>query len=72
MDRYVFIIVVIVIVMGFSLLNNYFKFKSRSDKSLKNLDSRLAKLEDLEERIQVLEKIVTDKKYNLRQEIDDL
>ena len=72
MDRYVFIIVVIVIVMGFSLLNNYFKFKSRSDKSLKNLDSRLAKLEDLEERIQVLEKIVTDKKYNLRREIDDL
>jgi hypothetical protein len=72
MDRYTFVIIIVGLSIAYSLLNNYFKFKSKSDQSMKELDSRIQKIEDLEKRIQVLEKIVTDNKYDLKREIDDL
>ena len=49
--------------------------KSYLDNKVVNLDafeSRLDKVEKLEERIQILEAIVTDKGYDLKAEIDNL
>lgn len=49
--------------------------KSYLDNKVVNLDafeSRLDKVEKLEERIRILEAIVTDKGYDLKAEIDNL
>ena len=50
------------------------KARSKSgDSELAKVNSKLeAKAQDLEERVQVLESIVTDKKFRLREEIDTL
>lgn len=49
--------------------------KSYLDNKVVNLDafeSRLDKVEKLEERVRILEAIVTDKGYDLKAEIDNL
>ncbi len=49
--------------------------KSYLDKKVVDLDAfeaRLKKIESLEERVKILEAIVTDKGYDLKSEIDNL
>lgn len=63
----------VVIVTTFAgIINNFMKFKSRSSETISQLDERVNKLEELEERIKVLETIVTDQKYDLDQKIKSL
>jgi hypothetical protein len=38
----------------------------------REIEQRLARVEHLEERVRVLEKIVTDRRYDLKRELDDL
>jgi hypothetical protein len=38
----------------------------------RELEARLRRIETLEERVRVLEKIVTDRRYDLRRELDEL
>lgn len=54
------------------IINNFMKFKSKSTESLDVMDDRIQKLENLEERIKVLETIITDQKYDLDQKIKSL
>jgi len=63
-------IVIITTIAG--VINNFMKFKSQSSETIDNLDGRVNKLEDLEERIKVLEKIITDQNYDLDQKIKSL
>ncbi|MCP4272911.1 MAG: hypothetical protein GY781_13275 [Gammaproteobacteria bacterium] len=63
-------IVIITTIAG--VINNFMKFKSKSSESMDDLDGRVNKLEDLEERIKVLEKIITDQNYDLDQKIKSL
>ena len=63
-------IVIITTIAG--VINNFMKFKSKSSETIDNLDGRVNKLEDLEERIKVLEKIITDQNYDLDQKIKSL
>ncbi len=63
-------IVIITTIAG--VINNFMKFKSKSSESIDNLDDRIGKIEDLEERIKVLEKIITNQNYDLDQKIKSL
>jgi len=63
-------IVIITTIAG--VINNFMKFKSKSSDSIDSLDDRMGKIEDLEERIKVLEKIITDQNYDLDQKIKSL
>ncbi|MCP4413081.1 MAG: hypothetical protein GY808_11030 [Gammaproteobacteria bacterium] len=63
-------IVIITTIAG--VINNFMKFKSKSRDTIDDLDGRVNKLEDLEERIKVLEKIITDQNYDLDQKIKSL
>ncbi len=63
-------IVIVTTIAG--VINNFLKFKSKSSESIDNLDGRVDKLEDLEERIRVLEKIITEQNYDLDQKIKSL
>lgn len=46
--------------------------KAKQASAMSNLDERVTKIEELEERIKVLEKIVTDKNYDLEDQINKL
>ncbi len=79
----VFEMIVIIVVIGVigEMFRNYLKFKQgRSDFDgdkltgmVRNSDSQhKQKIAQLEERIKVLERIVTDKSYDLKKQFDDL
>ncbi len=67
-----FMLGVVIITTIASIINNYLKFKLTSRDALDGLDERLNKLEDLEDRIKTLEKIITDQNYDLEQKINSL
>jgi len=64
------IIVVATLLAG--LVKEWLNTQKTPEVDLSPVESRIDKLEALEERIRVLEAIVTDKGYDLKKEIDDL
>ena len=64
------IIVVASLLAG--LVREWIKKKEVPEIDLSPVESRIDKLEKLEERVRVLEAIVTDKGYDLKKEIDRL
>ncbi|MEO0974406.1 MAG: hypothetical protein AAFX85_15050, partial [Pseudomonadota bacterium] len=57
------------------MVNQYYQYKGEQAKRRTedgDLDEKLARLERLERRVEVLEAIVTDKQYDLRRQLDDL
>jgi hypothetical protein len=66
-------VVVIVIVSCLAgVANRYLKIKHAQTEHYSPDEETSDRLSELENRIQVLEKIITDNKYNLEQEIDQL
>lgn len=74
MQSYEFIIAIVAIVMGAGVIRSAIvaKQKKYTAGPDKETLARLERLEKLEERVKVLEKIVTDKKTKLADEIDRL
>jgi hypothetical protein len=64
------VIVIASLVAG--LVREWIKAQQTPDVDLEPMESRIDRLEALEERIRVLEAIVTDKGYDLKSEIDSL
>jgi len=71
MDVFTFVIIVVIIGCGTGVVSEYFKTKRKSEAS-KPDDELLDELDHLRQRIEVLEAIVTDEKYHLKKEIDQL
>ncbi len=71
---YIFILSIIALSFGYGLIKSWMDKqpdpKSRDDAT--DADDMIAKIELLEERIRVLERIVTEHNIDLRQEIDRL
>ncbi|MFT5521553.1 MAG: hypothetical protein ACI9IA_002154 [Enterobacterales bacterium] len=63
---------IVVVVTFAGIINNFMTFKTKSVDNLNVMDERIHKLEDLEERIKVLETIITDQNYDLDQKIKSL
>ena len=69
----VFLIVMVVgIVMCAKVFTAYLKQRDNNSESDGELEDTLAKMERLEERIKVLERIVTENRFDLKKEIDSL
>lgn len=68
-----FIIAIVAIIGGliYAAYEQYVKLEMKKHNN-KSDDGLLNELASLKERVAVLEKIVTDEKYNLKQEIDRL
>ena len=64
------IISVVAIIAG--LMKEWMKKHQAPPVDLSGIESRLAELEHLQERVEILEAIVTDKGYDLKSEIDNL
>ena len=72
MDVFTFVIIVVIIGCGTGVLTEYFKTKRKAGENSGGDEELLAELESLRARIEVLEAIVTDEKYHLKKEIDQL
>ena len=78
MDTYAFIIAIVAIVMGAGIIRSMLAKGKGGTKHLDariqelGLEEKIAQLDDLEERITVLERIATSKNSGLADKIDDL
>lgn len=72
MNSMFFVVCIVAIACAASVLREYFKTRASKDETSVDADETLAQMEVFEERIRVLERIVTEKKFDLRKEIDRL
>ena len=74
MPTYSFVIAIVAIVGGlaYAAYEQHVKLQLKQRNSSKDDEAMKNEIAQLKERIVVLEKIVTDEKYNLRKEIDSL
>ena len=71
MDVFTFIILVVLIGCGSGVVNNYMRNQRNKTKVTIDEDAQ-QELVELRERIEILEKIVTDEKYQLQRDLDHL
>ncbi len=69
---FVFVLLIITVVMAAGLIRTYIEQGKKRTESDTDAEELLATIDALEERIQVLERIVTEKHIDLKQEIDRL
>jgi len=72
MNMWVAIVCIVAIVIGADTINKVSSNKKQKKSEVNELDAALRQVEALEERIRVLERIVTENKFDLRSEINRL
>ena len=72
MNTMFYVFCIVAIVFTADTIQKYFKMKNQKKEDDPELEETLAHIERLEERIRVLERIVTENKYDLGREIDKL
>lgn len=72
MNTMFYVVCIVAVVFAADTYQKYLKMKHDKIKHDPNLEASLAKIELLEERIRVLERIVTENKRDVAREIDDL
>ncbi len=68
----VFVLLIVGMVMCANVVQTYIKQRKKEPEANEELEETLAKIEILEERIQVLERIITENRFDLKKEIDSL
>ncbi len=69
---FVFVLCIIAIVMTAGVIQTYIKHEKKLPETDNDPDEMLETIDRLEKRIQVLERIITEKDVDLKQRIDDL
>ena len=69
---FTFVIIIVIVVSLSELAKTYLKQRDKKPEVNEDLNETLLKIEELEERIRVLERIVTENRYDLKKEIDEL
>ncbi len=72
MSTLFYVVCIVAIVFTADTIQKYMKMKNQEKNNDPELEETLAHIERLEERIRVLERIVTENKYDLSREIDKL
>ncbi|MDX1515834.1 MAG: hypothetical protein R3288_03285 [Woeseiaceae bacterium] len=72
MSSYAFILTIIAIGCATAVISEYLKGRRNARKDDPKIEAALAELDALEERVRVLERIVTENKFDLKREIDRL
>ena len=72
MNTLFYIVCIVAIVFTADTIQKYLKVKNQKKESDPELEETLAQIERLEERIRVLERIVTENRFDLGREIDKL
>ena len=70
---FLFVLTLVAIVMFARLVDTWMKQKKQPEAAgREDLEEALGKIEELEDRVRVLERIVTENRFDLKQEIDKL
>lgn len=72
MNPFEFVLILVAIFAIAGLIKHRDRQKSLGRNAAPDLDAKLRRVDDLERRIQVLEKIVTDRSYDLKRQFEDL
>ena len=72
MNTFVFVVTIVAIVCIADTIQKIYKARAVKQESDVDSDEAMARLDQIEERIRVLERIVTEDKYELRREINSL
>ena len=72
MNTLFYVVCIVAIVFTADTIQKYLKMKNKEREKDPELDETLAHIEELEERIRVLERIVKENKTDLKREIDRL
>ena len=72
MSTLFYVVCIVAIVFTADTVQKYMKMKDKEREADPELEETLAHIEKLEERIRVLERIVTENKFDLKKEIDRL
>ena len=67
---FVFLVVLVVMIAG--VARSWIEQRNKGARSEQEIADTLAKIDQLEERIRVLERIVTENRFDLKQQIDSL
>ncbi len=67
-----FVVIIVIVVSLSELAKTYLKQRARKTEPNEELNETLLKIDELEDRIKVLERIVTEDRYDLKKEIDQL
>jgi len=67
-----YVVCIVAIVLAANTVQQYLKLRHRKEEKNVVAEETQAQLDKLEERIRVLERIVTENKFDLRQEINKL
>ncbi len=68
----VFVLLLVAIVMCARIVQTYIEQRKKQPEADEELEETLAKIDLLEERIRVLERIITENRFDLKEEIDSL
>jgi len=68
----IFVVLIVAIVMTANTIQKMYKVRHEEKQSDEKTDEEVVRLDELEERIRVLERIVTEDKHDLRREINRL
>jgi len=71
-NTFTFVLAIVIVVMCAQLAKTYLTQRARQPESNDELERTLSRIDELEERIKVLERIVTENRYDLKTEIDAL
>jgi energy-converting hydrogenase Eha subunit H len=66
------IVIIVAVYYIYKTVTDLSRHKANHKAEMDEIGQRVGKIEELEERIKVLEKIVTDKNYDLKDQIDSL
>jgi hypothetical protein len=72
MNTMFYVVCIVAIVLAANTVQQYLKLRHRKEEKGTLADETQAQLDALEERIKVLERIVTEHKFDLREEINKL
>lgn len=72
MNTMFYVVCIVAIVLGANTIQQYLKLRQRKEEGNNIAAETQSQLDELEERIKVLERIVTENKFDLRQEINKL
>lgn len=68
----IFVLILVSIVMAANIIETWLKQRKKGPEIEDDLGETLAKIDQMEERIKVLERIITENRFDLKKEIDSL
>jgi superfamily II DNA/RNA helicase len=73
MNVFTFVFLVVTVALCADLMRTYIKGRNKRDESAaEEIEQTVVKIDALEERIQVLERIITERPFDLKKQIDSL